>query len=103
MKRSVLVLAALIGTVVAPIGAGANVLFQGEEFGGEIYGSLTQHLGFGLHRSGETSKAPNEEPDRRNSRVLGGGKNQTDMPGLHYAYTALNLDMSFHYGEHWKA
>ena len=101
MRRLLLISTALIGIVWAPVMVEANVLFQGEQFGGELYGSLTQHLGFGLHREGETSKAPGEEPDRRNSRVVN-GKNQTDMPGLHYSYTALNLDMNFWYGDHWK-
>jgi hypothetical protein len=93
----------LLVALLMPASTEATTLFQSGQFGGELYGSLTQHLGIGIHRAGETSKAPFEEPDRRNSRVVSGNRNQTDMPGLHYTYTALNLDMGFWYGDEWKA
>ena len=102
LKRSGLQVASLLLVLLMPEPAHSDLRYERGEFGAELYGSLTQHFGIGIHRWGETSKAPGEEPDRRNSRVGPDGKNQTDMPGLHYTYTALNLETVWWYGDDWK-
>ncbi len=54
-----------------------------------LTGALTTHLGFGLHREGETDLAP-------------GVDQQADIPGLHATYTWLDVESEWSYGEHWK-
>jgi predicted RND superfamily exporter protein len=59
--------------------------------GGDVHiaGSLSENIGFGLHRDGETDVEP-------------GVHQQGDIRGLHEAYTWLDIESEWTVGERWK-
>ena len=86
LQRALRTAIAVAGVAAAPALADMSARVGGVDV--YLAGVLNTQVGFGLHRQGETNPAP-------------GAEQQGDIPGLHEAYTWLDLETEWRFGEHW--